>query len=213
MPGAQLQNLIPTERRSFQVTRSNPIGIMGAVNTAVVFFDAPPVLKWGTAYPIGVTAAAPVAGSGTWCNVVSSAQFGTVLKFTRRGFYEIHVSTAIPGTAELFPTIGQAIMLDSSAASMLVGAALLPTTTNAFGAPGVIDWLTDQQGSEGKSLKLGGVVPITDAEAGGAQPAAIAGATGVGCVRLHMNDNAGGAFTPAGFICSLWVNALNDIAG
>lgn len=213
MPGGQLQNLIPIERRSFQVTRTSPIGTTGSVNTAVVFFDTTPVLKWGAAYPIGSTAVAPTSGSGTWCNVISDAQFGTVLKFTRRGFYEVHVSTSIPLTAETFPLVGQALILDSSAASLLAGAALLPTTTNAFGAPGVIDWLTDQQSTQAKSLKLGGTVPITDAQAGGAQPTAAVGAQGVGCVRLHMNNNAGGAFSPAAIIMSMWVNYHNDIAG
>lgn len=204
---------IEAERRSFQLTRTNPIGTSGSVNTAVAYFDSAPVVKWGTNYSIGSAAVAPTPGSGVWCNVISSAVYGTVLKFTRRGFYEIHVSTLIPLVADTFPLVGQALILDASAESMLAATALLPTTTNAFGAAGVIDWLTDQQAFQAKSLKLGGVVPITDAQAGGAQPAASPGAQGVGCVRLHLNNNAGGVFSVSSIFMSLWVNYINDIAG
>lgn len=211
--GFETEFMIPHHRRSFQITRENPFNPMGTLNTAVLDFDAAPVLKWGTPYQLGLTSAPAPSQSGGWCDVINSTTLGTTFKFLRAGMYEIHVSLALPGTEETFPQVGMATILDASSASMVVATPILPTTLNAFGAPGVIDWKSDQQKEQAIGMSLCGSVAITKAQAGGALPANVAGATGVGCVRLHINNNAGGGFSPIGMICSLWCNQTNSLAG
>lgn len=212
MPRGSITNV--DERYSLQVSRTNPINPMGSTNTAVFVFDQAPVQKWGTVYSIASTGARPTEGSGQWVSVINDAVLGTSIKFWKRGIYEIHAAVNVPVETENPPLAVGALILDSSAASMLAGAAILPTTLNANGAPGVIDWCLVQQGAAAVTLKLGGSVDITDTLAGGPAPVAgTTGATGVGTVRLHLNNGAGGAFGAAALIASLWVNYLNDLAG
>lgn len=211
MPPSPITNV--DERYAFQITRTNPVSVMGTVNTAVFAFDAAAVAKWGMVYNMGTTGARPTEGSGTWVNVINSATLGTTIKFCKRGMYEFHCAINVPSSEETSPLAVAALILDSSAASMLVATAILPTTLNATGAPGVIDWGLGQQGLQAYTIKLTGTVPITDTLAGGAQPEVVAGATGSGCVRLHINDGAGGGFSSAALICSLWCNRIGDCAG
>lgn len=211
----QNQDMLPMERRAFQITRTDPVAPMGTVNTAVLDYAAAPVPKWGTPFTngIGSTAAVPTPGSGTWVNIINSTTLGTTIKFCKKGTYRFDAVINVPVVAEITPLIVAALILDSSAATMLVATAILPTTLNAFGAAGVIGWsIGEQNASVVTTLNFGGTVYITDAQAGGAQPSG-AGATGVGCVRMHINDGAGGGFATDALITSLWCEAVNDIAG
>lgn len=217
MGGNATQNMIPTERRSFQITRTSPISITGTVNTGVFDFDDPPVNKWGSQFPFSVLNQVPAPLSGTWVNVVRSATLGTCIKFLRRGMYRFDVALNAPAIADVNPLVVAALILDGSTTSMGVGAALLPTTLNARNEPGVIAWSLGQQGTtRAFTLNFGGEVPITDALAAydaNAMPANVAGQTGIGCVRLHVNNGAGGALSLAAIICSLWCNYIGDLAG
>lgn len=210
MPG-QFQNLIPVETRSFFVGGSGDTGQVGGINTAVVNFDRRAVI-WGTRYPIGTLNAPAGPSSGIWANVVFDAQYGTTVKFTTRGIYRFDVYMPIPTEPEtpVIPTA--ALILDASAASMLATAAIIPTVVNAQGQHGVIGMgRTNQLADSG--ISFGGTIAITDTLAGGAVPQAVAGATGLGVVRLHLNNGAGGTFAQPNENLGMWCNYSGDLAG
>lgn len=210
MSGA-IQNLIPAQRRSFQITGASPAVVAGTTNTYVVAFVNAPRPKWGTLFPLSVVSQQPGAASGTWCNVINDAAFGTTFKMLRRGLYSFHANIVMNGDPEN-NTGNLALTLDSAALNLLA-TNTMSSNTSPTGLPFVVDIDSAEAAGETR-LKVHGIVPITDALAGGALPLAAAGAQGVGVVRLHINDNLGSVYNGGGnLLVSLWCDYLNDLAG
>lgn len=212
MPGAQLQNLIPNERFSARVAVTGAtVASADSSNAGVILFTGTPAVTQGTAYPIGTTAVASVAGSGNWLNIVNSAVMGTVFKFNRRGVYQVQVYA--DGTLSDTAQAQLGITLDCAAATCVIGtSALTPATT------GLIDYnVTNGVADAAIPSRAAGPVYITDALAGGAQPTAVAGtfSGGVGVVRLHATNGAGAVVATAFVVTSIRaeVTRMADLAG
>lgn len=218
MGGNATQNLIPTERRSMRiaVTAASPNTVStDLANAGVVLFSGAPAVTQGTVYPLSILNQAPVALSGTWINVTSSAITGTLFKFLRRGQYRAQLSVMGTTNSALAWQIG--ITLDCAAAQCVIAtSALVPTSQ------GLIDY-TNYVGAAvaiGVPLKVAGVVQITDAQAASAAanlPTAVAGtfSGGTGVLRFHSTTGAGAAATTQGVVADTRaeIDYQGDLAG
>jgi hypothetical protein len=201
-------NLVPTERHGLR-SRSTAAAITATTNTQIILFVGAPVATQGTPYIIGATNVAPLAGTGNWINVVNDAAFGSTFKFNKRGVYfcQSYAQNQVAGVTAV--QIG--ITLDCAAASLLVATPLTPATV------GLID-LNDftSIADAGIPARASGLVYITDTLAGGAQPTAVAGATGVGVLRFHASTGAGAVVGEASLIeatVRAEITRMNDMAG
>lgn len=209
MPGAQLQNLIPNERFA---AICNGTASIGTTNTNVVAFGAAAVAQ-GSAYPIGATHVAPVAGSGTWLNIVNDAAFGTTFKFCRRGVYQmvVRADETVANTAAF--QIG--ITLDQALALYTVAAGTVSSATAGYGTS-VLDFCNGDGLADSQIPAMTqATIYITDALAGGAQAAAVVGTQGVGVVRVIANNQANGAIGTALILASYRASVVRtqDLAG
>ncbi len=212
MGGTQLSNSVPTERRGVRIAVTGAtVASADAANAGVVLFTGAPSALQGTIYAIGTTAVAPTALSGNWINVVNSSVMGTVCKFNYRGVYFARIyadgTFADTGNAQL------GITLDCAAATCVIGtSALTPATT------GLIDYGVSN-GAADTSIpgRASGSVYITDALAGGAQPASSVGvfSGGVGVLRFHATDGANAVVGTAFVVTSIRaeINFIKDLAG
>jgi hypothetical protein len=221
---SNFERMVPQERRSFQIVGTSLASLVGTTNTNIVAFANLFVSMFGiTGYRPNSSSIAAVEGSGTYVNVVNDAQFGTTFKFVRRGVYRFEVAAPTEVQDAEPATYNLALTLDSAAANLLAAGTVLPTTVNVRNERGVFGWsagsigvLSAGVGGGAPTVNFGGEVYITDALAGGAVPAAAAGAQGTGVVRLHCNNNGGGVLGGniiTNQLLSLWCTQTNDLVG
>jgi hypothetical protein len=197
------------EARAFRIQGTGAT-VGGTTNTNVVAFTGAPAVHMGTkASYLGTTFVAPTGGSGLTYNVVNDAAFGTVVKVCKRGIYlaQIDADGTLSDTAGA--QIG--ITLDLAAAQLLVGAGTVTALSDIVLGYQNTNGVTDAA----IPAKAVAEVYITDALAAGAQPTAVAGATGVGCIRFIANNGANAVVATAYVAASIRATVVwqNDLAG
>jgi hypothetical protein len=206
-------NLIPTERRALRANGTGAtVASADAANAGVILFTTNTgTIFQGTAYILGTTAVAPVAGSGNWINAVSDANMGSVFKFNRRGVYM--ASLYAGGTVGDAAAAQIGITLDCAATIGVIGTSALTAAT-----VGLID-LNNTDGVAAAAIpsRAAGPVYITDTLAGGAQPTSAVGvfSGGVGVLRFHATNGAGAVVATAFIVTTIRAEIVyeNDLAG
>lgn len=211
----QLGYSAQNERRALQiaVTGASPnVVSTDLANAGVVLFTGAPGRAQGTPVGVSTTLAAPTAGSGTFCIVVSAAASGTLFKMTRRGTYAVSLYAQGTTNSALAAQIG--LTLDCAAATCVIGTSALTPTTQ-----GILDF-ADYVGAAvaiGVPMRVSAHMYITDTQAGGALPTQVAGtfSGGVGVLRMHATTGANAALTTQFVVASIRANItyLGDLAG